>query len=171
MSAKATSKSISFSGISLILGVICAFIKLISVVISGSPFEMIHKLDPNGIIPSVWIWNLCGIILYFLAGCAAGIAVNETNSKRLCGTKEASAYKVGLFFISLLFLGILHYPLFFVCERLLISLLVAVISVICSVMCAVLWSKISSFAALIMTSFAFYSVYVAFINICILMSI
>lgn len=170
MSAKAISKGITFNGLSLTLGIICAFIKIVSVVMSGSPFDMIHKLDPNGIIPSFWLWNICGIILYFLAGNAAGIVINDVSKRSNCGPIAIYGYKGGMFFVALFFLGILHHPLFFICERLLTSLIVAVAACVCAVMCAVFWTKISSAATVIMISFAFYSLYITLINICILVS-
>lgn len=165
MSAKASSKNINL--LSLILGTVLLIIRLLTVSIHGSPFDMIHKLDQNGIIPPVWIINLCFGVLFFALGYAAGIIISECSSGR--GKNNAvSAYKGGMYFMITLFTLTVHYPLFFILERLLLSLITVIISVISSIICVFSWGKISTLSALIMTVCAIFSSYVALINLLIM---
>ena len=152
----------------IILGIICASVKLVSIIISAPPYDMIHKLDPNGVIPSIWIWNLTGCIMMFVAGMAAGTIVHEVSSGKLTVKKEREAYKGGLYFISAYFLTVIHYPLFFAGEHILVSFFISVVALICTSLCAILWSRISSKACIMTCSNAFFSLYVAFINLNIL---
>jgi tryptophan-rich sensory protein len=106
--------------------------------------------------------------MMFLSGMAAGITVNEIKSGKLTLKKEREAYRGGLYFISMFFLSLIHYPLFFACERILISLIISIITVVCATLCAIMWSGISSVACVMMSANAFFSVYIAFINLNIL---
>ena len=168
MSSKTGSRPSGICAASVTLGIICVILKIISLLISDSPYDMIHKLDKNNIIPSMWIWNLASIFMVFLAGIAAGIIATEVSMGRLDIKKERFAYRGALYFISMIFLSVIHYPLFFSCERILISFLISIITLICATACAVLWSSVASKATLLMGANAFYCVYVAFINLNIL---
>ena len=161
-------KSSTICAQSIIFGIICASVKLASIIISDSPYEMIHKLDKNGIIPSMWIWHLTGCLMMFISGMAAGTVIKELASGNASAKNEREACIGGLYFITSFFLTVIHYPLFFACERILISFIVSVAAVICSAICAMMWSKISAKACLMMCGNSFFLLYVTFVNLNIL---
>lgn len=165
MSAKSSSKSINF--LSLLLGILLVIIRSITVSIHKSPYDMIHKLDQNGIIPPVWIINLCLSILFFSLGYAAGIIICECSSGK--GHNNAVyAYKGGMYFAITIFTLTAHYSLFFIFEKLLISLITAIITVTSSIICAFAWGRISTPPTLIMSVCAVFSSYLALINLLIM---
>lgn len=168
MSKKHSNTSDSKCVAPIIWGIICASVKLASIIISDSPYDMIHKLDHNGIIPSILIWNLTSCIMMFIAGMAAGTVIHKISTGQLDIKKEREAYKGGVYFISSYFLAIIHYPLFFAGEHILVSFIVSVAALISATLCAIMWSRISTNACIMMCANVFFSLYVSFINLNIL---
>ena len=170
MSATSQCKSI-FNKISLLFALasmlLCLFVRLCA----GSPFDLIHKLHATQILPPMWLFNLLSLFWSFLAGFGAGIIVSEVSSGRLRGEKEILAYRGGLFFVTLLLLSQFWYPLFFVGERLLLSLLLSLIASLCAVFCAVLWAKPSPPSALVIATYGFWLLYTVFLNLTVLLHI
>lgn len=163
-----SSRNNLFNGISLICGTICSIFFIGSVIISGSPFDMIHKFNVGNILPPMWLWGFLTLIWGFLVGYAAGIVIFETTYHKAHNEREICAYKGGLFFLSAAFFFVLHYPLFFVAERLLVSLLAILIAAACACLCAFFWSRITAFATVIMASYAFWLFYVVFVTLSII---
>ncbi len=170
MSAKTSPKCKFINGTSLILGIISLMVRMFSVSITGEPYDMLHKLDGNNIVPPVWILNLSLNLVYFIAGYAAGIVSNTVASGYINCEEKMSAYRGGMYFIAAYFLTLIHYPLFFVSEKLSVSLIVIVITLISLTICIYSWAKISSSAALILTVYFIISIYLFFINLFILMN-
>lgn len=168
MALKSSSGNNFFNGISLTCGTICAIFLIISVTISGSPFEMIHKLNAANILPPMWLWGFLTSVWGFLIGYAAGLIIFEAVCNKSHNEREICAYKGGLFFLAALFLFVLHYPLFFVAERLFTALLAALVAAACACLCAFFWSKTSALAAVIIVSYAFWLFYVVFVTLSII---
>lgn len=165
--SKAFGKSL-FNGCSVIVGSICVGIYVIMLTISGSPYEMIHKLDIGKMIPPMWMWRVFSIVWIFLSGVAAGLVVYERICHRIAGERELRAYRGGIYFISSFFLTIVHYPLFFCLERLMIAFLVALLAMIGAAVSSVIWSKVSAISSVILAGNAFWLLYVTFISACLL---
>ena len=155
---------------SLICGAVCAFFCIMTMVISGSPYEMIHKFNSVGMLPPMWLWRLCFLVWSFLSGVSVGTVFYEGACGRLSPEREAVAYKGGIFFTFTLFLFCLQYPLFFSLERLFVSFLFALGALICSVFCAVIWSKIFRTASILLVGVSFWQLYAVFVNACVLIS-
>ena len=168
MALTGSSRNNFFNGISLACGTVCAIFFITSITISGSPFEMIHKLNVGNVLPPMWLWGFLTSAWGFLIGYAAGLIIFEAVCNRSHSEQEICTYKGGLFFLAALFFFVLHYPLFFVAERLLFALLAVLIAAACASLCAFFWSKISVLAALIMVSYAFWIFYVAFVTLSII---
>lgn len=159
-----------FDPFALILGGICLTVCLISLAVSGTPYDAAHRLDGIGVIPPLWIWRLVLMIWSFLAGAAAGAIVSSCTVKKLGACQEAQIYKGAVFLTVAFFLFILHYPLLFCCERLLLSLVASLTAVACAVICGGFWSKVNCFAAVTVIGFAFWLTYTTFITACLLVS-
>lgn len=168
MTTKPSSKPHSISLFSIILGASLMIIRTLSVSIHPSPYDMIHKLDINGIIPPLWLLNLSFSVLFFMLGYSAGAVICKCVSSGKGIYDAVSSYRGGMFFTLTFFLLIVHYPLFFILERLLLSLIVAILSVIASIICAISWSRVSPFSTFIMTACAIFSAYLTLINLLIL---
>lgn len=168
MALQISSRNNLFNGISLVCGTICSIFFIGSMIISGSPFEMIHKLNVGNILPPMWLWGFFTLIWGFLGGYAAGLIIFEAVRNKAHSEREICAYKGGLFFLAALFFFVLHYPLFFVGEKLFVALLAVLIAAACACLCAFFWSRIAAFATVIMASYAFWLFYVVFVTLSII---
>ena len=164
MQQKTIRKTVVFNKISLVCGVISTVLCLAVRIVSGSPFDMIHKLGNSEFIPPIWIFNLLCMTWSFISGYAGGMIINEVACRRICGREEICAYRGGLFFISQLYLALTWYPLFFASESIFLSLLTALLAVICSGICSASWSRASKISALIMAAYTIWLTYVLLIN-------
>lgn len=160
-----------FTNISIISGITCAAISLIVIFLSGSPLDMLHKTNESNAVPPIWVWGISSIVFSFLAGYAAGILIGNMFCGRIKGGIESSAYIGLIFFVILLFLSNLHYPLFFVAERFIISLLIAILAFASAIACAVFWAKPSPLSTVLISIFSLWLIYVAFVNVCILLKL
>ena len=157
--------------IPLIFAIISAVIGLSVIICSGSPYDLIHKIKLDDLLPPIWIWCLSSLILNFLTGYALGCIMSSVASKRLCGEKEIRAYQGIIFFIGSIFLSLAHYPTFFVAEKLVIALILSVVSIMLSLICFILWTKVSFISSIIMATFTLWGGYVAYVNLRVLLSI
>ena len=153
----------------LIIGAIYAFLCILTRILSDSPYEALHRLNGCGAIPPMWILNLLSVLWCFLAGFAWGIVWREIRICRVRGAEEIRAYQGGLFFISLIFLSLIWYPLFFICERIFISMLVALGAAICATLASVLWKRVSFLPSLICAAYSFWLFYVFAVNLAVLL--
>lgn len=155
----------------IIFGIVFAALSIIVMICSGSPFNMLHRLDGKDILPPLWLWCVTEIILKFLAGYVLGIVTSLLSTKRLCGDKEIKAYQGGIFFIAFIFLSLSHYPVFFIAEKPLAAILISALTLICSTICLIIWTKISFPACIIMILNTVWSAYVVFISARVLISL
>ncbi len=170
MSSKTSPKCKFINGTSLVLGIISVIVRMFSLSVAGEPYDMLHKLDGNNIVPPVWMLNLLLNLAYFIAGYAAGIVSNTIASGNVNCEEKMSAYRGGMYFIAAYFLTLIHYPLFFVSEKLSASLIVIVITLISLIICIYSWAKFSPSAAMILTVYFIITIYLFFINLFILMN-
>ncbi len=164
-------KSVFSDKTALIFGIIYAVLCILARVISENPYDMIHKLDSGGVIPPLWIFNLLSTAWCFIAGFASGIVLSEVKLCRARGEQEIRAYQGGLFFISLVFLSLIWYPLFFVSERLFLSFSVSLAAAVCACLCSLLWKRVSCFSSLICAAYSLWLVYVLALNLAVLLKI
>ena len=165
-----TKKSL-FTNISLICGIASSAITVLIFFISGSPFDMLHKVDLGNTLPPIWVWGISSAVFSFLSGYAAGILIGNMWCGKIVGNNEISAYRGLICFVALIFLSNLHYPLFFVAVRFLISLAVAMIGIIVAIACAVFWAKPSPLSSVIISVYSLWMLYVSFVNICLIIKI
>lgn len=161
-------RTVIFNTTSLICGIINMLVCLTVRIVSGSPFEVIHRLNCGEVLPPIWLFNLFWLIGSFVAGYASGIIINEFLCGRLNGRNEICAYRGGLFFVALLFLAIIWYPLFFVKEALFLSLLIAIISLVCAFFCGCIWFKSEKVASILIFAYFVWLFYILIVNFLIL---
>ena len=159
-----------FNSCALILGGICVIVCFISLAVSGTPYDAVHRLDGIGVIPPLWLWRIMLLIWSFLAGAAMGATVSGGASRKYSNCNDAQIYKGMVFFVVAFFMFILHYPLLFCCERLLLSLMASLIAGACAAICGGIWSKVNRVAAVMVFGFTFWLIYVTFITACLLVS-
>jgi len=144
-------------------GIIYASLGLAVRIMSGSPYEALHKIDLDGIMPPLWIFNLISIGIYFLAGFAAGNIIEYIFHIRPDPKTELFAYKGALFFICSLFLSLLWYPAFFVTQSLFVTVITLLLTVITQIGAAYKWSYVKKSASIFLifsTLWHFYSLIV-----------
>ena len=154
----------------MIFGILGIILCLLTRIFSGSPYNMIHTLDPSDIIPPIWLFNLLSIAWSFLSGYAAGMIVCAVAKGSVRGSRELFAYKGGLFFIAYAFLSLIWYPLFFGEERLFLSFLITLLKVLTAAVCMYFWSYSVTSAALIMAANALWSFYILLVNLSVILN-
>ena len=159
-------KTSLFNGASLVCGIAAVGCFLISRMLSGSPLDMIHKLEALNVLPPVWLFDLLMLSWYFMIGAALGIVLAGINNGCLCGRNEIKAYRGIAFFLIAFFCGLIWYPAFFAGQALFISLLISILTSVCAVCCAYNWfGADQNGAGVIMSGYAIWSIYILIINL------
>ena len=165
-------KTTIFNGISLICAIVGAACALVCRIITPSPVDMAHKLDSLDVLPPVWIFNLLSVALCFAAGAAAGVVIKDVGEGNLCGKSAIGAYRGLAFFLVAFFVSLMWYPAFFAAEAIFISMVMCLAATLGSVLCAYNWFGVGEgTAAVIMSAFSIWSVYILLINISVLFGI
>lgn len=140
-------------------------ITLSVIILSGSPYDMLHKFNATDIIPPIWIFNIFTTIWAFIIGYTAGYVIYGTSHIRQRIEISLNACKGGIFFVSFTFLYHIWYPLFFIAERPLISLLISIFAIVCAAVCSFFWTKISGYVSLTIAAYALWLSYISFVNL------
>lgn len=149
---------------SIIFGLVYAGIGFAVRICTNNPYAMIHTLGVDEYIPPLWIFNLLCLFWLFISGSAAGRVCCDLFSSR-SGKAQISSYQGLLFFLSLFFLSLLWYPLFFGGLRLSLSLLISVICIICSAGCGICWSATGPYPVVAMLANALWLFYIMIVNL------
>ncbi len=166
---KNRSSSDTIKKCAVICGSVYAILGFIVRICSGSPYNTIHILGADAYLPAIWLFNLFSIFWFFICGVAVGSIFGRMLCGRISGRAEMLVYKGCLFFISLFFLSLMWYPLFFSGIRLALSLLIIFLCVICSVLCAVLWKTVSLFSCVTMVANSLWLFYILLVNLLIIL--
>jgi len=164
MNSKKGIKGIHLNSTSLICGVAYMVIVLLVRLLSHNPYDMIHKLNCTDILPPMWLFNFLSLIWGWLVGYAAGLIICRMHCN-LDVYNVLASYRGGLFYVALLFLGLIWYPLFFSGENLLVSLVISLLMVLCSIICFYFWKKVDTGSALIVLTYTFWLTYIMVINV------
>ena len=103
----------------------------------GSPNAGIVQMGIRELIPPVWLMSLLWMLWYFILGAVLG-AILCTYGHNCIG-----AWRGACFFLLMIGVGFLWYPLFFVKQNLVLSLLVIVLTAILCTVCALHWQCLS----------------------------
>jgi tryptophan-rich sensory protein len=150
--------------LALISMVLCLSVRLISRI----PVELLHSLQFNDILPPLWLSNLLSLAWSLFIGFAAGIVACEIIYGRAHGRKEILIYQGGLFFVAVIILTNVWYPVFFSCGRLVVSCLIALVTVALSSLCAIIWARVSAVSGVILGAYSLWLTYVLLLNLSVL---
>ena len=165
-------KTSIINGISLVCGIAFAVCAFLCRMITPSPIDMIHKLDGLKVLPPIWIFNLLSVAWCFLMGAAAGVVIKELSEGHLCGRSAISAYQGLVFFLVAFFVSLMWYPAFFGAQVIFISFVMCLAVCISSICCAYNWFLAGvKTAALIMSAYSIWSMYILIINLSVLFGI
>ena len=140
--------NVQFGGIiSLATGTISAITCFISRTSFGSPMNMMHRLSNINIIPPIWILNLFSFLFCFMIGFSAGLVIEAGGCKTNVGERQFYAYRGGLFIIISFFLSLIRYHVFFMSEKLFMSLIISTVSTVSICLCTLEWSRVAPIRA------------------------
>ena len=107
----------------------------------GSPNPALTQLGIRNLVPPVWLMGLLWTLWYFALGVALGAV--------LCmyGSCSIAAWRGAFFFLLMICVGFLWYPLYFVRQNALLALVVILVTLLCAVLCALCWQGTSPAAA------------------------
>ena len=138
---------------------------LVSRISFDIPIGMLHIVKGICLLPPIWIYNLISYAWFFLIGLAFGALLDKTLKGINGGNDEIAVYKGGIFFITSLFLGLIHYHIFFIAEMLFLAFLVSAMCMMSALITATLWRyvrpKVSCFIMYCFTIWQFYLFFVS----------
>lgn len=143
----------------LVCGVLSAMVAVGVRLWWGAPYEGMAQMGIRELVPPVWLMGLLWTLWYFLLGAALG-AVLYTYGGSCIG-----AWRGAFFFLLMLFVGFLWYPLFFVRQNLLLSLLVVACVLALAVICALHWQGLSLVAGLLLWAHVFWLFYMLILQL------
>ena len=103
----------------------------------GAPNATIAQMGIRELIPPVWLLSLLWLIWYFLLGAALGYVLYTF------GASCIGAWRGAFFFLLMIFVGFLWYPLFFVKQNIFLSLLVIFAVLLLCCVCTLHWQSLS----------------------------
>lgn len=103
----------------------------------GSPYEGMAQMGIRHLLPPAWLMGLLWTLWYFALGATLGAVLC------LWGGSCIGAWRGAFFFLLMLFLGYLWYPLFFMRKNPLLALLVLLGVLACAALCALQWQGLS----------------------------
>lgn len=165
-------KTSLINGLSLAFGIAGAVCVFISRVLSGSPLDMIHKLEGIDVLPPIWIFNLLSAAWGFLICAALGAVIKRINDGGGFGQSEMHSYRGIAFFLVTFFMGLLWYPVFFAAQAIVIALLISLVTTVFAVCSAYDWfCAENNSPAVIMSAYSIWSIYILIINFSVLLQI
>ncbi|MBR2446957.1 MAG: tryptophan-rich sensory protein [Clostridia bacterium] len=110
----------------------------------GSPHASITQMGIREVLPPVWLMGFLWLLWYFALGATLG-GVLYTYGKNCI-----DAWRGTCFFLLMIGVGFLWYPLFFVRHYFLFSLIVLLAVIALAAVCALQWQKLSPMAGIVM---------------------
>ena len=119
----------------------------------GAPYAGLTQMGIREIIPPVWLMSLLWTLWYFALGALVGAI--------LCafGKNCINAWRGACFFLLMICIGFLWYPLFFVKHSLVLSLLVLVAVLVLCCISALYWQTLSLAAGAVLWLHALWLIY------------
>ena len=151
--------------ISLICGILYASLAVIIRLFIKNPYEVLHRIDTGNIMLPLWIFNIISFAMCFISGYAAGIIIHEILTGKSGGRKEIKAYQGGLLFLTMIFLSLIWYSVFFGNEALFIAFIISLISLCLAIAVTYLWSYTNLKSTLMMVIFSLWMFYIFLLNL------
>ncbi len=159
MAIKISKNELYWNRSGIICGCICASLQLAVTVVCGNPMYILQRPDISIIMPPMWIYLLLSLTLSFLLGYGGGNIINCARCGKRYSRFERNIYIGGLFFISLIFLNLIRYQLFFKDGRIFTAFIVTLLCAASSAVSAYFWCRVSTLSAIITASFTMWMVY------------
>ncbi|MBQ2806552.1 MAG: tryptophan-rich sensory protein [Clostridia bacterium] len=125
----------------------------------GSPYAGITQLGIREVIPPVWLMGLLWLLWYFVLGATLG-GVLYTYGKNCIG-----AWRGACFFLLMIGVGYLWYPLFFVRQNLALSLAVILAVIVLAAVCALQWQTLSVLAGAVLWLHVLWLIYMLILQL------
>ena len=142
----------------LIGGGVLAFCGICARLWWGSPYQGMAQMGIRHLVPPSWLMGLLWTLWYFALGAALGAML-------CCHGNCIGAWRGGFFFLLMIFLGYLWYPLFFVRQNPLLALLVLLAILVCAALCALQWQGISPAAGVVLWVHVLWLIYMLILQL------
>lgn len=147
----------------LLAAVICGAVTLAVAMLvrtwAGAPYQGILQMGIGGVIPPVWLMALLWLGWYFCLGAVCGGVLAAY------GRGNVGAWRGAVFFVLMIGLGFVWYPLFFVRHALFLCVLISLILIGLCLLCALNWQSLSLVAGAIFYLHALWLVYMLILQI------
>lgn len=110
----------------------------------GAPYQGMTQMGIREILPPVWLMGLLWSLWYFALGAVLGMVLSTY------GHNCIDAWRGACFFLLMIGVGFLWYPLFFVKQNPLLSLAVLVAVIVLCTVCALQWQRLSVIAGAVL---------------------
>ena len=131
----------------------------------GAPYAGMTQMGIRDVIPPVWLMSICWTLWYFLLGAALGAVL------RAFGRNCIGAWRGAFFFLLMIGVGFLWYPLFFVKQNLVLSLLTVMVVLVLCCVCALHWQALSLVAGAILWLHALWLIYMLILQLVCLLGV
>lgn len=150
-------------GAALFSGALAAILGILLKIFSKSPYPALLALGVGELVPPVWLMVLLWTISLFIVGASAGLILSYR--ERGC---DSAKYQAGMFFLLLLVLEYLWYPLFFGAMMVFLSSLLSILILCCSVVATLLSMKLCRPVGIALLLHDFWLVYLLILNFAVL---
>ncbi len=129
----------------------------------GSPYGYGMMVQFGGILPPVWLMSLGWTLWYALLG--ATFAATLWHAARCSCAVRAEVYRAGMLFLSMIFVGLWWYPVFFVaCNVLLAMLITLAVLALCVLSAIAYWHSVRA-ASAVLIAHAVWLAWLAGVNV------
>ncbi len=129
--------------------------------VCGSPYRHGVMVQFDAYIPPVWLMTLLWMLWYFILGATLAYVLSSSRCDR---ASRAEVYRGGMLFLSMLFLGFVWYPLFFVAARFFLAWLIVFAVLALCVLSAWGYWRVSRLVSVILLSHAVFLFYLWIVN-------
>lgn len=140
----------------LICGGVLLSASLLIRLLCGSPIASRAALSLHELLPSFFLMTWSWRLWYFLLGCVFGAVMFSDRDVGVICLRSVEKYRGGMYFVAMIFLGFMWYPLFFVTGRFTLATLLSFIVTGLAILCACSYGKISRVAGGILFAHAGY---------------
>ena len=140
----------------LVCGCVLLAASILVRTLCGSPWESVAALALRDRLPSFWGMTLIWSAWYFVLGALFGAIMFSGEPAGVICVRTVEKYRGGMYFITMILLGFLWYPLFFVTARLALAALLSLAVTVLALLCALSYWRISRVAGAIMLAHALY---------------
>ncbi len=114
--------------------------------ICGSPWGSLAALRLGDVLPSFFWMSLVWSAWYFVLGAVFGVIMFDGRGAGVISLRSVEKYRGGMYFVAMILLGFLWYPLFFVSAHFSLAALLCVLVTVLALLTTISYLKISRIA-------------------------